>query len=84
MCDCRRFGVDVPGALVPSADMEGIAAGGTTIPLVAGFGFGISLIRGPTTRDVFMGRASAEVFSWSMSQHLIVKLSKPRSVFSIR
>ena len=40
----RRLGVDVLVVLVPSADIEVVAAGGTTVLLVAGLDLRISLI----------------------------------------
>jgi hypothetical protein len=73
-----------PGVLVPSADIEGVAVGGMTNPLNAGL-FYNDLTH---LRRVHMRRCSQEGCQWelslSMSQHLIMKLSKPWSVFNIR
>lgn len=81
---CRRLGVDAPEVFTPSADIAGVAVGGATTPLAAALGLWISLIWGASARKVFTGGLSIGVFSWSMSQHLIMKLSRPRSVFNIR
>jgi hypothetical protein len=71
----HRLGADVPVVLVPSADIEGMAIGGTTTALVAGFSLYISLIRGVPTCEVFTGGVSTGASSWLMSRHLIMKLS---------
>jgi hypothetical protein len=63
ICEFRRLGVDVPGVLVPSADIEGVAAGGTTTPLVAALDLRISLICGVSTRGEFTGGVSMGAFS---------------------
>ena len=76
--DYHRLGVDVLVVWVPSADIEIVAAGGMTVLLAIGFDLVISLIRGVSTYEVLTGGVSMEAFSWSMLQHLIMNLSRPR------
>ena len=72
-----------PYGFGPKYGHRGCVMGETTTPLVAEFVSCISPVYGVSARQVFMGEESIGAFSWSLSQRLIVKLSRPR-MFSIR